>query len=373
MKTIVDASNLKAATQAAIRFVPNRSSMPILTHFNLMGNGRLDIRATNLEQSIAVGVLGATNEAWQQTVPARTFADLVNTLPDGPVTLTHNPDTLTLKLACRDVHAAFRGIGSDEFPLVASAATGVTVDGNLLRAALGHVTFAASRDEAHPVLTGVLWRADGATLTLAAADGFRMSLVKLPLDSEPYAAVIPAGALDSLDKLIGDEVTVEHSETQAVFETGEVVISSRLIDAQFPDVERIIPADFQTWFSVNRADLLAAARRAMIFARDAANIVTLEIAEATVTVSAADTEAGNSRTALEVDGIEGPALTIAFDGHYLIDALNAARTDDVVLEFNKETQPCVMREADDDSTWIHVVMPMHLGNHARSSTGGRND
>lgn len=365
METIVSTDSLKRAAAAAIRFVPLHASMPILKNFNLIGNGSLTIQATRLDQDISIGMLGTTDAHWSQTVPARSFADLINTLPDGAVKLQHDPKTMTLTLGCGDVHARFKGIGSEEFPIVENSAAGATIQGDLLHAAIQRVAFAASHDESHPALTGVLWRENGTTLTLAAADGFRMSLVTLPFvpfDDEQHTTIIPAQTLASLDRL-GIEnaaVTVEHGQGKMVFAAFDAVISSALIDGNYPDVERIIPAEFQTHVPINRGELLAAVKRAMIFARDMANIVVIDINDQTVTVSANSSDSGSSETTLAVEDTGAP-VRIAFNGHYLIDALNAARTEDVLLSLNAENNPAVLRECDEASTWIHVMMPMHIG------------
>ena len=201
--------NLARGLSIVGRAVPSRTTMPILGNVLLAtDHGQLKLAATNLELSIVHRVGARVETEGSLTVPARNFIDLVNSLPPDQVVLEMDEETLSMALHCGMVKATFRGLSAEEFPEVpeAEAGDGVAIEVDDLRQGLGHVTFAASADESHPVLTGVLAEFEGETMTLAAADGFRLSVRHIPLVhqvSQAFSVIIPARALAELLRILG--------------------------------------------------------------------------------------------------------------------------------------------------------------------------
>ena len=362
--------NLAKGLGIAGRAVPSRTTMPILSNILLAtDHGQLKLAATNMELSIVHWVGARVETDGALTVPARSFIDLVNSLPPDQVELDMAQATLSLALSCGTVRATFRGISADEFPMVPELqeGNGFSVEAGDLRTGLTQVTFAASTDESHPVLTGVLAEFEGDAMTLAAADGFRLSLRRIPLIHPvpaPFSVIVPARALSELLRILGglDEpisIAATHPHNQILFQLPDTVLNSQLIDGNFPDVRRIIPTSFGTRVVLGREEILQACKRAAIFARDVANIVTLSVEEVEVVVSADSAEAGQGSTRLMAN-VEGQSLEIAFNVRFLVEVFSALDTPQVALEMNSPTNPGVVRAVGDDA-FIHVVMPMHLG------------
>lgn len=362
--------NLAKGLSIAGRAVPSRTTMPILGNVLLAtDHGQLRLAATNMELSIVHWVGARVETEGEITVPARNFIDLVNSLPPDQVSLALDTSTLTLQLSCGSVSASFRGIAADEFPLVPEPDEegGFSVEAADLNTGLAQVTFAASTDESHPVLTGVLAEFEGEQMTLAAADGFRLSLRQIPLVESvpaPFNVIIPARALSELMRVTsGLEEPVRISTTrphnQILFQMPDTVLNSQLIDGSFPDVRRIIPPSHKTRVVIGREEILQACKRAAIFARDVANIVSLRIEDGELTVAADSSESGQGSTRL-MASVEGGGLEIAFNVRFLVDVFSALDTPQVALELNSPTNPGVIRAVGDDA-FIHVVMPMHLG------------
>jgi DNA polymerase III subunit beta len=362
--------NLARGLGIAGRAVPSRTTMPILGNVLLAtDHGQLRLAATNMELSIIHRVGARVETEGEITVPARNFIDLVNSLPPDQVNLTLDPAKMTLKLGCGAVNASFRGISAEEFPLVPEPDDdqAFAVEADALNTGLAQVTFAASSDESHPVLTGVLAEFEGDKLTLAAADGFRLSLRHIPLVepvATPFNVIIPARALSELMRIThGLEERVQISTTrphnQILFQMPDTVLNSQLIDGSFPDVRRIIPASHKTRVVVGREEILQACKRAAIFARDVANIVSVKVDDGELIVAADSAESGQGSTRLAAS-VEGGGLEIAFNVRFLIDVFSALDTPQVALELNSATNPGVIRAIGDDA-FIHVVMPMHLG------------
>ncbi|MBN1873464.1 MAG: DNA polymerase III subunit beta [Anaerolineae bacterium] len=352
------------------RAVPSRTTMPILGNVLLAtDHGQLKLAATNLELSVVNWVGARVETDGAVTVPARNFIDLVNSLPQDQVDLTLDEETLSLALTCSSVKASFRGISAEEFPMVPEPqeGDGFAVESGDLRKGLVQVTFAASTDDSHPVLTGVLAEFNEDTLTLAAADGFRLSVQNIPLIHpvpQPFSVIIPARALSELMRIIGNDdepltISTTRQHNQILFQFTDTVLNSQLIDGNFPDYRRIIPPSHGTTVVFGREELLQACKRAAIFAREAANIVTLAITPGQVLVTADSAESGQGSTTLMAN-VEGGELEIAFNVRFMIDVLSALDTPQVALELNTPTSPGVIKAIGDDA-FIHVVMPMHLG------------
>lgn len=362
--------NLAKGLSITGRAVPSRTTMPILSNILLAtDHGQLRLAATNMELSIVHWVGARVETDGELTVPARSFIDLVNSLPPDQVDLRVEESSLSLALSCGTVKASFRGISAEEFPLVPEPREddGFSVEAADLRTGLIQVTFAASADESHPVLTGVLAEFEGETMTLAAADGFRLSLRRIPLIHPiptPFSVIVPARALSELLRILGGleepvRVSTTHPHNQILFQMPDTVLNSQLIDGNFPDVRRIIPSGYKTRVVLGREELLQACKRAAIFARDVANIVTISVEPGEIVVSADSAEAGQGSTRLAAS-VEGNDLEIAFNVRFLIDVLSALNTPQVALEMNSPTNPGVIRAVGDDA-FVHVVMPMHLG------------
>ncbi len=353
------------------RAVPSRTTMPILGNVLLAtDHGQLKLASTNLELSVVHWVGARVETDGAVTVPARNFIDLVGSLPPDQVSLDLDLEALTLALQCGSVKASFRGISAEEFPVLPEPEddNGYAVEAGDLRQGLEQVTFAASTDESHPVLTGVLAEFEGETLTLGAADGFRISVRHIPLVhpvAHPFNIIIPARALGELMRILTHQeepvkIFSTPTHNQILFQLEDTLLSSSLIDGNFPDYRRIIPTSSNTMIIIGREELLQACKRAAIFARDVANIVRLDIQPGEVVVAAASSESGEGSTRLSAN-VEGNPLEIAFNVRFLIDVLSALDRPQVSLGVNSATNPGVIRAVGDEAAFVHVVMPMHLG------------
>jgi DNA polymerase-3 subunit beta len=236
------------------------------------------------------------------------------------------------------------------------------------------VAFAASTDEARPILTGVLVNVNGENLTLASADGFRLSVRKAILSSpvpRPVTAVIPARALSELGRIAsdGDQVItmlLPPGRGQAIFRMKDIELVSQLIEGTFPDYEQIIPRGYQTRTVVSTAALLKACKQAEIFAREGNYFARLnitpggELQPGSVVISGQSDETGYNQTEIDAT-IEGPPLLIAFNVRFLREVLDVIKSPNVALETSVNTAPGVIRPVGEDG-FLHVIMPMHLGN-----------
>jgi len=373
MNVSVMQENLARGLQTVSRAVSSRATLPVLANVLLKTeNAGLKLTATNLEIGISCWVPGKVEDEGEITVPARLVTDLVASLPNQRIDMELTAKDRTLRLTCGGSRSSIKGIEADEFPVVAAIgeAPTTTVPSRALRDALGEVVFAAASDESRPILTGVLTKLSGSSMTLAAADNYRIAVRSLALSGavgSELSIVVPARSYAELVRILPDsddpiEITVTPNRSQALFHVEGTDLVSRLIEGQFPNYEPVVPQR-DAWTAravVDREAFLASARRASIFARDSANIVKVEVGDGgengSVSITAHAADVGDNADVLEA-AVEGSGTTIAFNARYLIDVLGNLGADQAALELSGPLAPGVVRGVGKED-YVHVIMPV---------------
>ena len=377
MRVTVLQENLARGLGIVSKAVSPRSTLPVLANILIASDeGRLRLSATNLELGITCWIAARIEEEGSTTVPARTFSDVVSTLPSDQVLLKLDPSTQTLNVRGGTSTNDIKCIDAQEFPPlpVPDFEGAVQINVGDFREMIHQVAFAASSDEARPVLMGVLVQVDKDKLTMAAADGFRLSVRKAVLSAPSAAsvsAIVPAQALKELARVAtdGEEpiyMVLPKGRGQVVFRVKDVEVVSQLIDGTFPDYQQIIPRSYKSRTLVSTSSLLKACKQAEIFAREGSNVARFNIKTAQgemqpseVEISATSEETGKNETIVEAT-VDGGGLLIAFNVKFLREALEVIRTPNVALETSAPNAPGVVRPVGDDQ-FLHVIMPMHLG------------
>jgi DNA polymerase-3 subunit beta len=376
MKVSCLQENLARGLSTVARAVAPRSTLPVLSNILVATEqGRLRLSATNLELGITCWVGAKIEEDGATTVPARTLVDLVNNLPNDRVDAALTVRTQTLHIVCGPFTNDIKCLDAQEFPPQppADLTGGLTFPIADLREMINQVAFAASADDARPALTGVLVEADGSKLTMAAADGFRLSVRTAQMPSaghESFRIIVPARALTELSRIHpdGDEDVTMYlppGRNQVIFRTKNIELVSQLIEGTFPDFRGIIPTGHATRGVISTGAFLKACKAADVFARDAHYSARLrlqpgsELEPGKVQVSATAAETGSNETEIDAT-IDGQPIEIAFNVRFLVDVLGVIDTPNVALETNSASMPGLIRPVGRDD-FLHVVMPMHLG------------
>jgi DNA polymerase-3 subunit beta len=367
--------NLDRGLNVVGRAVAVRTTLPITNNVLLATDqSRLKLSATNLEMAISCWIGAKVEEEGAITVPARLLSEFISSLPAENVSINLSPQTKTVGLKCARFEARISGVDAKDFPPIPKVEGGITtkVEVEAFKQAIAQVAFAAATEESRPVLTGVDAEFDGDTLTLAAADGFRLAVYKLPLVqavAQKTEVIIPARTLAELNRLMADqeeavEITVNPEKGQALFKLKDIELVSQLIQGSFPNYSQLIPKKCTTKAVISVADFLRATKTASIFARDGSGIVRLVVAPGgeakpgKVTVSARSEEIGDDVG--EIDAmVEGDEAKIAFNGKYLTDVLGVLGEAQVALETTNPSSPGVLKPVGVDN-YIHVVMPMFV-------------
>ncbi len=376
MKVSVLQENLAYGLNIVSRAVSPRSTLPVLSNLLVATDeGRLRLSATNLELGITCWIGAKIQEEGSTTVPARTFTELVGTLTDQQVEMSLSVRTQNLNIQSGSSNTDLKCIDSQEFPPMPAPdlSDGIPINVSDLKEIIQQVAFAASTDEARPILTGVLVTVNGDQLTLASADGFRLSVRKAILSSpisRPVQSVVPARALSELARIIsdGDQVvtmTLPPDRGQVVFQMKDIQLVSQLIEGAFPDYEQIIPKSRETRSVLSTSSFLKACKQAEIFAREGSHIARInitpggELKPGSIMITGQSEETGSNKTEID-SSIDGSELLIAFNVRFLREVLEVIKTPEVALETTVDTAPGVLRPVGEEN-FLHVIMPMHLG------------
>jgi DNA polymerase-3 subunit beta len=357
------------------RAVATRSTLPITGHVLIASDGgRLKLSATNLEIALTCWIGAQIEEEGAITIPARLLTDFVNSLPPERIDMTLPARSRQLRLVCARNEATIGGMDADDFPPIprVEGGEGFGLDPKVLHKAITQVVFAAATDDSRPVLTGVHTLMEDTELTLAAADGFRLSVHRLPLGqsvAERTEVIVPARALAEVNRLLADEeepvqMMLNANRTQVLFRLKNVEMVAQLIQGTFPNYSQLIPSGHTSKATVSVADFLRETRIASIFARDGSGIVRLvmtpgeELTPGKMAISARAEEIGDNMG--EIDAvIEGEEAKIAFNGKYLQDVLAVLEEGQVALETTNPSSPGVLRPVGVEN-YVHVVMPMFV-------------
>ena len=376
MKVTVLQENLAHGLSIVSRAVSPRTTLPVLANVLVATDeGRLRLSATNLELGITCWIGAKIEAEGSTTVPARTFVDMVGTLPAEQVNLSLIATNQTLNVRCGASNTDIKCIDAQEFPPLPVPEMEGAIQINVadFKEMIQQVVFAASVDEARPVLMGVLLTVDKDTITMAAADGFRLSVRKATL-SQPVpqlvTVIIPGRALSELARVAadGDEMiamVLPKGRGQVIFRVKDVELVSQLIDGTFPDYQQIIPRAYKSRTLLSTQALLKACKQAEIFAREGSNVARLnikssgELEPGSVEIFAQSEETGSNETIVAAT-IEGIGLLIAFNVKYMREVLEVIKTPNVALETSAPNAPGMIRPVGDDN-FMHVIMPMHLG------------
>lgn len=368
--------NLRRGLASVGRCIASKSTLPVLSHVLLATDaGRLKLAATNLELGITTWIGAKITTEGAITVPARLLIDIVNSLPNQVIDLSLDHSSQTLQLHCADSAIAIKGIEANEFPTIPTIphdATTAIVPANLLCEMIDQVAFAAATDETRPVLTGVALHIAGEYMRLIASDGFRLAqrVLSLPQSmTSPIDAIIPARALIELARNMSESTADVHLSItstggQITFQTDELELVSRLIEGKYPDVQRIIPQQFQTRAVLDRQHVAQAIKLASYIATAATNVVKLQLAPGNehsagkLTITATAAEIGENQTVRE-GMISGAGGQILLNVGYVVDALQAIPTPQLALELQTVQSPAVFKPVGMND-YICVIMPMHL-------------
>lgn len=360
--------NLEKGLNTVYKAVPTKSSLPILNNILIKTeNGRLKLSATNMETAITTFVGASIDKEGSITIPAKLIREFVANLSQN--TLSGNLLNEVLHVTSDKTKTKFVGTAVDEYPNLpafSDKTKHVTVKPKQFLEAVSKVAYSASTDESRPVFTGVYVNYNEGVLTLAASDGFRLSETSLEAkgDVETFTIIVPSKVLLEVARIFGDsteDLKIGHSENEnlTLFFADDTLVSTRIIDGQYPDYKRIVPKESTLSAVFPAMDLLEAVKLSNIFAKEVNNVVKLRIdPEGYINVVTNAQETGDHLSQIQSE-VLGESVEIAFNSKYLLDFLNNNKSERIVLKANGSLAPCIFTP-EGEITFYHIVMPMQL-------------
>jgi DNA polymerase-3 subunit beta len=367
MKVSIDREALLTQLQSVSRVASTRSAIQALSGVQLVASGgACELRATDMDVSLRVPLEAEIAREGVVVLPARLLLDVVRSLPPGPVSLEVRSAEQDVELASGNAKFFIRTLRSEDFPTFpepASESTASMAVTAFVETAL-KVAGSASRDETRPVLTGILISASDQELRMVATDSYRLSVKETRLEkplSEAFEVNVPARALQELARVgataSDSELSISVQSNQVVIQLDGLVLSSRLIDGQFPNYRQLLPETFEHELRMSGAELGEVVRRISLLAQKNAPL-RLAFTPGELTVSAQTPDIGEAVESLPVP-FQGEPVEIGFNPEFLRDGLEAVQEGDLVLKIISPLRPGLIESADDGG-FRYLIMPIRL-------------
>ncbi|MDC0047285.1 DNA polymerase III subunit beta [Chloroflexi bacterium] len=374
MKLQCTQENLDKALSNISRAVSTRTTLPITQNVLLKATeGKLQLSATNLELALNTWIGADINTEGETTIPARLLTDLIKTFPNQNIDLSSDDQTNNINIKCGPFDSNLITQSSDEFPPIPELndmTPHFTINSNDLLKLINSVIFSAAQDQSRPVLTGIKFSIQDNTLTMASADGFRLSIIHHKIEDkvDDLDFIVPSKSLAELSRILPMienpvNIFITSAANQVIFMMDNYQLTTTLTQGTFPDFNSLIPDNTTTQCSIPKSDFKSAVRSLGVLAKDGSGIIKIEIDEESnnkLLMSAKTDELGENSVVIPVT-TSGKSSKIAFNSKYLSDVLDVIDTENVILEINGDSNPGLIKPTD-DSQYTHIVMPMFVQN-----------
>lgn len=367
MKLSLSTTELLAQLQTATRVASSRASIQALSGVMISAdNDQPLLLATDMEVGLRVPLAGEVLTPGSAVLPARLLLEVVRSLPGDTATLELRSQEQDVELISGSATFHLRTLRSEDFPALPEpdSATRMKLPMQAFVDTVLQVSRSASKDETRPVLTGVLISAGAQELTMVATDSYRLSIKHATLDSALEGTIeanVPARALQELARIAQSldepELMISLGQNQVVFELGAIVLSSRLIDGQFPNYRQLLPESVEHELRLSSAELADVVRRISLMAQKNAPL-RLSFAEGELTVSAQTPDVGEASEMLPIP-FSGEPFEIGFNPEFLRDGLDSVESEELVLKLISPLRPGLI-ESPDGGEFVYLIMPIRL-------------
>ncbi len=367
MKISLDRDALLAQLQAVTRVASTRSAIQALSGVQVSASGSIcELKATDTDVSLRVSLAAEVSREGSVVLPARLLLDVVRALPAATLSLELRGSEKDVEILSGNASFHIRTLHSEDFPPLPEAdpANAISLPLGAFVETVTKVSGSASRDETRPVLTGILVAASGSEVRMVATDSYRMSIKETVIDSpltSSFEVNIPARALQELARLAThaelEQLTISVRQNQVVFVLGDIVLSSRLIDGQFPNYRQLLPESFEHELRIAGPEIRDVVRRVSLLAQKNAPL-RLSFTSGELTVSAQTPDIGEARESIPV-AYQGELLEIGFNPEYLRDGLESIGDGELLLKLISPLRPGLLQSGD-GSGFTYLIMPIRL-------------
>ncbi len=368
MKISLERDALLGQLQTVSRVASTRSAIQALSGVQLSASTDLcELRATDMDVGLRVPLEAEITREGVVVLPARLFLDVIRSLPAPTVSLELRAAEQDVEITSGNATFHIRTLRAEDFPPFPEPDpdTAISLPTEAFVATALKVAGSASRDETRPVLTGILVSASERELRMVATDSYRLSVKETVLESPLTSAFevnVPARALQELARVAAHAGEDEHlsisvRQNQVLFVLGRVILSSRLIDGQFPNYRQLLPESYEHELRLASGEFAEVVRRISLLAQKNAPL-RLAFNAGELTVSAQTPDVGEAQESLPVS-FQGDPLEIGFNPEFLRDGLEAIDAGDVLLKLISPLRPGLI-EAGDESRFKYLIMPIRL-------------
>ena len=366
MKFICEKTDLNNAVSIASRAASVKSAIPALEGILAIAeNNQLKLIGYNLETGIQTVIPANVTEPGSLVFPARLFSEIIRKLPDEGVLITSEND-LMVHIESGVSSFNILGISAEDYPEIPNveARQGFEVERCVLSSIIGKTVFSVATNDSKPVHTGCLFDIEGSQMTVVAVDGYRLALRKELIHNpseEKMKFVVPGNALREVEKITGesdDLMKVTLGSRHVVFEIGDTVLISRILDGDFIDYKAAIPKSSRYAIAVQSDLLMNSVDRVSLMANEKLKNPILFTFEDQILRMECIANLGRAYDECPVDG-DAEGLKIGFNNRYLMDALKACDQEEIILKLNTSESPCLLCPKEDDS-YLYMVLPIRL-------------
>jgi DNA polymerase III subunit beta len=373
MKFEVSSSELLKNLSVGAGVVATIPVMPIAEDFlfELKGNN-LTIRATNVENSVVTKMSVNGIENGDIAISAKMLLETLKALPDQPITIGNVAGGNQNAIEILSSYGKYQLVGDnpDDFPRTQDdkQMNSFSFDCKKLLDALNKTSFAVSNDEMRLAMTGVLMKIDGNSVVFVATDAHKLikyTFGNVNAEGLSDAIILPKKLITLLKSALptSGSVDIKFNSKSAVFEFGDTKISTKLIEAKYPDFNAVIPVDNPNELTAHKKDLQSSLRRIAIYANKSTNQVILNMAENALTLSAQDLDFSNEATEQLPTRYNGDAMSMGFSSKIFIELLGNVDTDEAVIQLSTPSKPGIIlpSEQGTDEHLLMLIMPVLAG------------
>ena len=362
MIIICDKDKFNVTVQTALRVISTRVTMPILSGVLINSeDDRIVISSTDLEMSVRAPMEARVMESGSTVVSGRMLGDIVKSLPAGELKLESEEKYLTVKTQTGEYR--IREMQAEDFPQIPvwEGESAVRISGGGFLLAVQQTSKASSSDEKRPVLTGTLIEmTDGRKLRLVTTDSYRLAWKEVDTDADVAGweeCIIPTRALNEVSRIAGSsegDIEIKVQDRQIMFRVDDLVLTSRLIEGQFPNYRQLVPRGERTSVKFMKEEITSVLKRAMVFGHS----LRFGVYSDHVRIITETPEVGASREDLPAE-VSGEEMEIGFNGAYLLDGIAAAESDRVEIKMDDPQKPVLLKNEDSDN-FNYILMPVRL-------------
>jgi DNA polymerase-3 subunit beta len=367
MKFSVSSGNFLEKLSKVSSALASNPVIPVLEDFLISSKGNnLSITASNLELTITTHMEAEVSQPGKIAIPGKTLLETLKSLAEQPINIDVNEDSNGITITSQSGKYKLVGEKAEDFPELSLPTNEdkITISAERLMSAIDKTSFATSNDEMRQAMKGVCLNIDFKSLTFAATDAHK--LVKysfLDIKSEASSTIIlTKKSLLALKSILprDGEVVLHFGRTKAFFTFGETVLSTRLIEAKYPDYNAVIPTNNPYQLQVNRLELLSALKRLIVYANKSTNQVVFNIQDKSLTISSQDPDMSNEATEQLSCSFQGEPMTIGFNGKFLVDMLSAMNSENISIDLSQPNKPGILLPSEQamGEQLLMLIMPI---------------